>query len=79
MPRSALIRNLMRSGYPSVITDKLLGRVSESADRIRTHTSANVWAQAEATDIAELATVLDADLSEESLRFAAAFEGVAAR
>lgn len=79
MPSAALIRNLMRSGYASVVSDKLLSRVSESANRMRSHTSAGAWAQREAKDVTALLAALDADLWAESQVFAAAFEPEAQR
>lgn len=79
MPSAALIRNLMRSGYASVVSDKLLSRVSESANRMRSHTSAGAWAQREAKDVTALLAALDADLWAESQVFAKAFEPEARR
>lgn len=79
MRRTVLIRNLLRSGYLAVVTDKVLSRASELADRIRHRTPASVWAQGESKDVADLAIGLDSGLWAESQRFAAAFEPVAAR
>lgn len=79
MARFSLLRNLLRSGYPSVVSDKLISRASESAGRMFNRTPATVWVQQEAKAVAELATGLDAELWEESQRFAAAFEPKAGR
>lgn len=79
MPLSALLRNLRRSGYAWVVSDKLVSRVSESTSRMRRHAPASAWVQREAKDVAALVTRLDADLWSQSQRFAAAFEQEAGR
>lgn len=79
MPRSALLRSLIRTGCASVVSDKLLNRLSESAHRLRTQTSAGAWAQWEAKDVPALVTRWDADLWVLSQLFTAAIEPAVAR